>query len=231
MCRSSVTIIVAALACCLLMVGCGGGSSSGSHPRARVMNASPDSPQMDVLVGGTTIGRALPFRAASAYHSIHDGFNDVLVFAAHSNDLLLEGVPFFAQRQDYTLIVLNSVQFLDAVLLTDDNSAPAPNNFKFRFVHASPTASAVDVYLTAPSADLTSATPAFANIVFTGSAGYASQPQGPFQVRITSAGTKKVIADSGTLTFMAGEIRTAVLVNPPGSATEPLGIVLLQDVQ
>ncbi len=225
--RGSVAIIVAALLCCLLMVGCG----SGRHPRARVMNASPDSPRIDVLIGGITVGHRLPFRAASDYHHIHDGFNDVLVFATDSNDLLLEGVPFFAQRQDYTLIVLNSVQFLDAVLLTDDNSAPAPNNFKFRFVHASPTASAVDVYITAPNADLMSATPAFANIAFGDSAGYASQPQGTFQVRITSTGTKNVIADSGALTFMAGQIRTAVLVNPPGSATEPLAIVLLRDVQ
>jgi hypothetical protein len=33
------------------------------------------------------------------------------------------------------------------------------------------------------------------------------------------------------LGFVAGQVRTAVLVNPPGSATEPLSIVLLRDLQ
>jgi hypothetical protein len=224
--RASITIIVTALLCCLV-VGCG----TGSLPRARAMNASPDSPNIDVVVGGITIGSNLPFRAASNYHHIDDGFDDVLVLAAHTNDLLLEGVPFFARRLNYTLIVVDFVQFLDAVLLTDDNSAPMPGDFKLRFFHASPTTSAVDLFITAPSADLTSATPVFANIVFEGFAGYADMPQGTFQLRATSTGTTNVIADTGPVTFMAGQIRTAVLVNPPGSATQPLGIVLLRDVQ
>jgi hypothetical protein len=98
-----------------------------------------------------------------------------------------------------------------------------------RFVDASPTAGAVDVYITIPTADLTAVAPSFSNVAFQGFAGYADQPQGTFQLRVTSAGTKNIIADTGPLTFMAGQIRTAVLVNPPGTATEPLGIVLLSD--
>ena len=195
------------------------------------MNASPDSPRVDVLVDGITVGSNLRFRAASGYHRVDDGFNDVLVFATNSNNLLLEGVPFFGQRQDYTLVVLDFLQFLNAVLLTDDNSAPIANDFKLRFVHASPTASSVDVYITTPNADLTSAAPSFADVAFGGFAGYANQPQGTFQLRVASKGTKNVISDTGALTFTAGQIRTAVLVNPPGSTTEPLGIVLLRDVQ
>ena len=227
MSRGSVAIIAAALLYCVFGIGCG-----DIHlPRARVLNASPDSPRVDVLVGLTPVGSNLPFRATSGYQRIDDGFEDVTVFASNSNDLLLEGVPFFGQRQDYTLVVLDFLQFLNAVLLTDDNSAPMANAFKLRFVHASPTASAVDVYITAPNSDLTSVAPSFANVGFGGFAGYANQPQGTFQLRVASKGTKNVIADTGSLTFMAGQIRTAVLVNPPGSATEPLGIVLLRDVQ
>jgi hypothetical protein len=225
--RGSITIIVAALLYCLFSVGCG----TSTLPRARVMNASPDSPRIDVLADGITVGSNLPFRAVSGYRRIDDGFNDVLVFAANSNDLLLEGVPFFGQRQEYTLVVLDFFQFLNAILLTDDNSAPMANDFKLRFIHASPTASAVDVYITVPNADLTVAAPSFANVGFMGFAGYANQPQGAFQLRVTSTGTKNVISDTSALTFMAGQIRTAVLVNPSGSATEPLGIVLLRDVQ
>lgn len=225
--RRRANIIIAALLCCLFAVGCG----TSRSPHTRVMNASPDSPPLRVFVGNVEIDGNLPYRTASGYHRVDNGFNDVAVFAAHTNDLLLEGVPFFAERQDHTIIVLGSVQFLDAVLLTDDNSPPAPNNFKLRFVHASPTADAVDAYITAPDEDLGSTQPSVAGVAFGGFAGYASLPQGTFQLRVTSAGSKTVLADTGSLGFAAGQVRTAVLVNPPGTATEPLSILLLRDVQ
>ncbi len=186
---------------------------------------------MDVEVGGIIVARNLAFREVSGYRTIDDGDNDVLIFASNSNDLLLESVPFFAQRHEYTLVVLDFLQFLDAILLTDDNSAPTANHFKLRFVHASPTASAVDLYITAVNADLRSATPAFTDVAFEEFAGYESPPQGTFQLRITNTGTTDVISDTGPVTFTAGQVRTAVLVNPPGSATTPLAIVLLRDVE
>jgi hypothetical protein len=225
--RGGAILIVAALLCCLFTIACG----TSRLPRARVMNASPDSPEIDVEVGGIMLSRNLAFRGASGYRRINDGDNDVLVFASRSNDLLLEGVPFFAQRQDYTIIVLDFLQVLDGILLTDDNSAPMANEFRLRFVQASPTAPAVDLYITAVNADLASVMPSFANLAFGDFAGYESLPQGTFQLRVTTTGKKDVISDSGPLTFTAGQIRTAVLVNPPGSATEPLAIVLLRDVQ
>jgi uncharacterized protein DUF4397 len=225
--RGSTIPIVAALLCCLFTVACG----TNRLPRTRVMNAAPDSPEIDVEVGGIIVARNLAFRAVSSYRTVNDGDNDVLIFASHSNDLLLEGIPFFAQRQEYTLVVLDFLQFLDAILLTDDNSAPMANDFKLRFVNASPTASAVDLYITAVNADLASAMPSFTNVAFGDFAGYENLLQGTFQLRVTTTGTKDVISDSGPLIFTAGQVRTAVLVNPPGSATKPLAIVLLRDVE
>jgi hypothetical protein len=222
--RGGATILLAVLYC-FVAIGCG-----GRLPRARAMNASPDSSRLDIFANEIVVGRDLPFRATSGYRHIDRGFDDIAVFATHSNDLLLEGEPFFAERQDYTIVVLDFVQDLDAILLTDDNSAPMPNNFKVRFVHASPTSDAVDLYITAPDANLTSAQPSFANVVFGGFAGYANLPEGMFQLRVTTTGAKTVIADSGALMFTSGQVRTAVFVNPPGTATEPLVIVLLQDV-
>jgi Domain of unknown function (DUF4397) len=221
------TIVIAALLGCLLAIGCG----TSRLPRVRAMNASPDSANLDVVVNSITIAQDLPFRAASGYEVVDSGFDDLAVFATFSGDLLLEDVPFFAERQDHTVVLLDFVNVLDFVQLADDNSAPMPGNFRLRFVHASPTATAVDFYITAPAADLTSAQPSFSGVAFGDFAGYANLPQGAFELRVTSAGTKSVLADTGALTFAAGQVRTAVLVNPPGSATVPLSIVLLRDVQ
>jgi hypothetical protein len=225
------TLIGAALLCGLFAAGCG----TSRLPRARVMNASPDSPRLDVIAATgefasrNTIGRRVAFRAVSDYHRVDDGFNDVLVFASDSNDLLLEGTPFFGRRLDYTLIVLDFVQFLNAVLLTDDNSAPSANEFKLRFVNTSPTSGAVDLYVTGPAADLSSVAPSFSDVDLGGFAGYLTRPQGDLRLRVTATGKKNILADTGALTFQAGQITTAVLVNPPGTGTEPLEIVLLHD--
>jgi hypothetical protein len=228
--RGSKTVIIAALLNCLLAIGCG----TSRLPRARAMNASPDSPHLDILINSVVIRRDLTYRTASGYSRIDSGFNDVAVFPTHSNDLLLEDVPFFAERQDYTIVVLDFVQFLDFVLVSADNSAPMPNDFKLRFVHASPTANAADLYITAYDATLTSVTcaqPSFTHVTFGGFAGYANLLQGSFQLRVTPAGAKDVLADTGALSFAGGQVRTAVLVNPLSTATVPLGTVLLRDVQ
>lgn len=233
--RGTLILLIAVVLCIWLAVGCGS-SGSSRLPLVRVINASPDSPNLDVVDGfdgftaGFDIARNLAFRSVSAYTSVNSGSQSVAVFASDSSGLLLQGTPFFGERQDYTIVLLGSVQFLNAILLTDDNSAPAANNFKLRFVHTSPTTNAVDVYITSPNADLASASPSFANIGFGQFAGYATQPQGAFQLRVTLTGTKTVLADTGSVMFTAGQIRTAVLVNPPGTATEPLNIVLVRDV-
>jgi hypothetical protein len=223
--RGGARIIAAALLFCAFALGCG----SDTQARVRVINASPDSPRLDVLADNALIGSGLHFRDVSGYEHVGTGSHVVSVFDRVTGEVLLEGIPFFAERKDYTIVVVDFLQVLDADLLTDDNSPPAMNEFKLRFLHSSPTANTVDVFITAPGASLTSVDPTFSGLQFRDFAGYATLPQGQFQIRVAETGTTNVVADSGPLMFVAGEVRTALLVNPPGTATEPLALLVVRD--
>jgi hypothetical protein len=92
----------------------------------------------------------------------------------------------------------------------------------------------VDIYVTAPSADLAATSPTLANIPFKAASNYLNVPAGSYRVRITPTGSKTVAIDTGTLNLAAGAIRTGVAVGDPGVNTAAggpaeLGAVLLPD--
>ena len=61
-------------------------------------------------------------------------------------------------------------------MLEDDRTAPPAGNVKVRAVHGAPSAPAVDVYVTAPGADLQTATPALTNVPFGAASDYLAGP-------------------------------------------------------
>jgi hypothetical protein len=115
---------------------------------------------------------------------------------------------------------------IEPLVLEDDNSAPAAGNVRVRAVHGAPSAPAVDIYITAPGADLSTETPTLSNVQFRGASDYIEAPAGDYQVRVTPAGTKTVVIDSGTLGLASGQVRTAVAVDAAGGGG-PFDLLLL----
>jgi hypothetical protein len=87
----------------------------------------------------------------------------------------------------------------------------------------------VDIYVTAPGADLEAATPALTGVPFGAASDYLTVPAGDYQVRVTPAGTKIVAIDSGTLALAAGQVRTVIAVDSPGGGA-PFDFLLLADL-
>jgi hypothetical protein len=82
----------------------------------------------------------------------------------------------------------------------DDNTAPAAGMTRLRVVNLSPAAGAVDVFVTAAGADLSTAQPTFANVGVTTASGYVSTLAGTYVVRAVPAGTPSV-SRNGAVTF------------------------------
>jgi len=58
---------------------------------------------------------------------------------------------------------------------------------------------------------------------------YLSVPAGSYEVRVTPTTTKEVVIDSGTLALTAGQIRTGVALDNPGT-TPPFTAIVLKDL-
>ena len=223
------------LAASVLTGACGDeddGTGPGPDPgpeagvaRLRVVQAEPKVASVDVFVDGTKVLSNMTYLTVSEYLEVESGIRDVQFVTASRT---LDGAPVaLADGADYTVIPC-CTQFPGASLFTDDNSAPAPGNAKLRVVDYATIESALDIYVTAPGADLAAETP-----TVTISMGYASDylevPAGDYQVRITPWDTKTVVIDSGTLTLGAGQVRTAIGVDAAGGG-EPFGLLVLEDL-
>ncbi|MGH7518104.1 MAG: DUF4397 domain-containing protein [Gemmatimonadales bacterium] len=207
----------------------GGDFDPSTEVRVRAFHAAPGGPALDVLVNDGPIADALAYGESSRYSTAAGGDAVLLVRSdADDEDLFAVEQPLTAGAT-YTVIVAGGDAGILPVVLTDDNAAPPAGQAKVRVVHAAPSiAEAVDVYVTAPGADIGTATPTFPDVTFATASSYAALPAGTHEIRLTPAGSAEVLVDSGPVELAAGAIRTAVgIESPQGGA--PYSAVLLDD--
>ena len=194
----------------------------------RVVHASPDAPNVDVLVDGAVALANVPFRTASPYLDVAAGTRELRVRATGTSTIVIDADAALAAGEAYTVLATGRVANIAPLVLEDDLTLPSSGNVKLRVVHASPTAGNVDVYVTAPTASLATATPTLSNVPFRAASDYLSVPAGTYRVRVTPAGSKTVAIDVDGVTLAAGQIRTAVAVDAVGGGA-PLAAILLAD--
>jgi len=197
--------------------------------RARVVHASPDAPNVDVLLDDAQVLSDVPYLASSDYLAASAGDHNLKVNAAGTATTVIDADVTLADGTDYTVIASGLLAEITPIVLVDDNSTPAAGNARVRAIHGAPSAPSVDVYVTAPGADLGAAVPVLTGVGFGDVADYLEVPAGDYQVRVTPAGTKTVAIDSGALTLESGQVRTAIAVDAPGGGA-PFDILLLADL-
>ena len=204
-------------------------SGPGGEARVRVVHASPDAPDVDLLVDDAEVLGDVPYLTASDYLEVPSGDRSLKVNAAGTTTTVIDTDVTLADGTDYTVIASGLMAAIEPIVLEDDNSTPAAGTARVRAIHGAPSAPAVDIYVTAPGADLEAETPALGNVGFGDVADYIEAPVGDYQVRVTSAGTKTVVIDSGTLTLASGQVRTAIAVDTIGGGA-PFDLLLLADL-
>ena len=201
----------------------------GADARVRVVHASPDAPNVDVLVDNSVALSNVPYLGVSDYLDVPSGGRNLKVNAAGTATTVIDADADLADGSDYTLIASGLVGAIEPLVLQDDNATPATGNVRVRAIHGAPSAPAVDIYVTAPGADLAVETPALSDVAFGDVADYLEAPAGTYQVRVTPAGSKTVVIDSGPLTLSSGQVRTAIAVDAVGGGA-PFGMLLLEDL-
>lgn len=192
------------------LVGCGADDDDDSGTSyLRVLHASPDAPNVDVLIDGEAVLTDVAYQQGSGYLELEDGQREVSLRVHGTDTIALSANLTLNEDGYYSAIAQNLVASLELEVL-DDTERYGNGTTDVTVVHASPTAGNVDVYVTADGADLpTMAT--LSNVPFDANATLAEIASADYQVRITANESTTVLYDSGTLPISADV--TAVAVN------------------
>jgi Domain of unknown function (DUF4397) len=202
-------------------------------PRVRVVHASSDAPAVNILVDNQVAFSGANFRDATPFAKVAAGNRNIKVNVAANGATAISADLELMDDTDYTVLAINKVANIAPLVLndtTDGNSKPAHGKTKVRLIHAAaePAAASVDVYITAPHANLHNATPTIKDFAYKANSKFIEVAAGHYQVRITLPGTKTVVIDTGALNLESGKRYTGIALDPkPGSIA--FGAVLLTD--
>ena len=201
-------------------------ASTAGAARLRVVHAATGVGDMDVLIDGNEVASDLPFKAATAYLELSAGVHDV--WYQVSIGTMDQTLRSFSADSAYTVLPCCVSFPLGGFLYGDDNSEPPAGSARVRVIDYASFSNGVKIYLTAPDADLATATP-IATINVLDASPYVEVPAGEYRIRITPFDSDIVEIDSGTLTLGAGQVRTAIAVDAPTGGA-PYDLFMLEDL-
>jgi LPXTG-motif cell wall-anchored protein len=142
---------LALLSAVLLLVLATATSALAAHheARVRVVHASPDAPAVDVLVNDSIKAFSnAPFKGITSYAELDPGtYNVKVVPAGATEPVVIEADLALETETDYTVVAVGKLADIEPLVLVDDNTLPAAGMAHVRFVHASPDAPNVDIYV------------------------------------------------------------------------------------
>ena len=243
----ALAVLTLALAACGTEEAPGPLQPSGPTGRMRVVNVITDTTRgrVNVIVDGLAFGvnltyaqstpATLPAPSTALYAAVLAG-NRPIVLKRTLDTATTVGSFTVAvgASEDATVYVFGGAGAIGVFSTADTNTAPAAGQVRLRITNMSPTAGALDVFVTAPGADLTTATPVAANLAYQRASAYFSVAAGTYRVRAVPAGTApanrptSVVIDLNNIALAAGAARTIVTAdNNTGGA--PLRAFLLVD--
>src|SRR5262249_30122596 len=95
------------------------------------------------------------------------------------------------------LVAFGPVETPSLALVSDDTVTPTSGRFLVRVANLATGASPFDVYFTPPGTHLNTVSPTISSVSYGGSTGVIQLSSGKLQLRLTIAGTKTAIYDSG----------------------------------
>jgi hypothetical protein len=196
----------------LSLFGCGGSGHSVTETKLRVVHASPNAPNVDVVVGSAVAFSNVPY-FSEGLRTLPAGTTQVRVRATGGTTDVINASPILAVGNYTTILAVNNLAQIEPLVVTEPDLGPGVGQARVRLVHASPSTGNVDIYVTAPTATLP-ATPTVANVPFKGVSSALTVPAGNYRVRITPAGTPGTIAiDTGSIALPSNSVTIAAALD------------------
>jgi len=223
-------LMIFAAACGDDTVGPTGVSPTEAFGRVRFVNAVPNAAPVNVSIDDVPMAVNMTYGTASGatpYYPAYGGNRRFFVTrTADQAVVVLDAqVPITADTSQ-TVYATTQGAANNAFVTLDNLQLPSGSQVKLRAVHLAPGMGNVDIYVTAPNADITAVNPQFSNVAPRSATDYLTLARATYQVRFTTTGTKTVRL-SATVTPPTGTapiIRTVVALDPV-TGTTPIGVV------
>ena len=209
--------------------GCGGSSNNTHQPQLRAVHLSPDAPQVDIDVSGNTVLEDVAYRQSSNFLSVPVGSTPLQVLVANTSTAVIDETLILNTDTKYTVLAVNNVANIEPLIISDNIEKPANGFAAIRVVHAAPSAPEVDVYVTAPTTDISSQAPLLEDVPFKGISDELEVAAGDYRVRVTLANDNNVIYDSGVIGLVSG-VEYVAIAAESDSNTSPIGLTILTDL-
>ena len=204
---------------------------------ARVpVNAILESVPFGVNLGyGATTPATLPSPSNANYSAILSGARSLVLKKTADTTVVIATIGFtVADNLDYTVYATGGTGGAPVTnfVTTDANPVPTASQVEVHFVNMSPTAGALDVFVTAPNADLSAATPTAANLAYQTASPYVVFAPATYQVRAVPAGTlpaarsTSVVVTLNNVALAGGTGRTVIIADRAAGGAPLTGFVL-----
>ena len=218
---------------CLLsfvLASCSSKGGGGGDARIRVVNVIPDAAAISLqLDTDPPLVTGLAFGAPTQYLSTSTGAREFKVSANNGTSFAIDQT-LNVSGNNYTYIVYNPVASAAAALVVESNlTTPNAGTFNFRAINVAAGIGALDVYLTPAGADLGSTSPNISNVPIGQASSFVGVNAGTYELRITAAGTKDVIYDTGVQTFVNQASYQAVIFTKGSARLASVALLNLDD--
>ena len=232
--------LAASILASLLLMGCGGSSNDRPIPPApppapaepeanafvEVIHASPDAPNVNVLLDGETAFENVAYKAVGGALLAEEGVSiEVEGIIPGGNAVVIgpaEVEPVASERT--TVVAVGNVADIEPLVLAESIEMLGETEAQVRVVHAAPGAPMVDVYVTEPGADLSAASPT-GTFEFKGVLGPVAVAEGDYQVRVTVAGDPAAVVLDADASLAGGTDVIVLAVANTGSGGAPVSLL------
>lgn len=208
-----------------------------NDPTRIPVNAILEKVPFGVNLGYTgTTPSSLPAPNTAIYSAIYAGDRNLVLKKTADTTLTVANFTVtVAANADVTVYATGGAggATVSQFLTTDNNAAVASGTTRIRIVNMSPAAGSVDVFITAPNADLSTATPVASAVTVQGSSAYITTvAPGTYQVRAVPAGTapanrgSSVVASISSVALASGAARTIVIADKAAGGSPSTAFVL-----
>jgi hypothetical protein len=199
------------------LTGCQSITGNQPYSQVRVIDASPDAPNLDIYQNASAGLYNVGFGTVSSYIAVAPGATVHAAYIANTQQQLAQVRGAFSVGTDYTVLAGNVAANLQMTILRDQSTPTPAGQVALRFLGQATRAGAVDLYLVPSGSAPAGIAPIAAGIGFGGNTGYLTAPSGVYSIVAFSAGAVPNAATplftGSQALYPGGAARTIVLID------------------